>query len=169
MRRLGLVSLAAGLLLVSLASPVAAARTRVQIPVGDLDLTIDAGFCGFPVSVEDVAGSIVESSMQRKEVFDDRYTWRTVTRLTNVDDPANWIQISFHSVVRATTHADGSTTIQGINDGIVWYADGDPSELPAGVWLISHGRFTEEYDASGALLQATLQAGKVTDICAALS
>jgi hypothetical protein len=171
MRRAIIAAISSGLLLVALVSPAAAAqKVREQVPIGDFDITIEAGQgCSFPVLIQDLAGSIVYTSVERHGTLHERIPWRTTTRLTNGLDDTKWMEFTFMSVIDAEVQPDGSALVVGRNDVIVWYAAGAPSEFGEGVWLINHGQAVEEYDPDGNLVNASLLSGEVTDVCAALS
>ncbi len=62
--------------------------------------------------------------------------------------------------------ADGSLVVQGTGFLFAWYAEGDDSDLPAGLWLV-HGRVTETYAADGTFIRATFS-GNAIDACEAI-
>lgn len=166
------------LLLLVFAAPAAAQtpiderRVREQLPLGTLDVTVEAGDgCDFPVLIEDVAGKItyVFITEDRHGNVLDRIIWHTTTRLTNVDDPSRSIETQFDSYGNGLFRPDGSANLRFRNDAIVWYAEGDPADLGPGMFLIDHGVIIEELGADGALISSDFRSGTVTDVCAALS
>ena len=175
MRRLVPVLLAA-LLLVALAGPVAAARPEgkgpVDVPVGSYDfvITSDIGCAGFDVLVEDIAGRITEISVGNDRLISQ---FRTITRYTRLDatgEPtAASFEREFHSLGAYTFHPDGSFSIVGSNDVLVWGADTEVLGLADGIWLIDHGRVQIHYDATGEPTGGRLYSGATIDVCAALS
>jgi len=175
MRRLVPVVLAA-LLLAALAAPVAAARPEgkgpVDVPVGSYDfvITSDIGCEGFDVLVEDIAGSITEISVGNDRLISQ---FRTTTRYTRLDAsgaPTDAsFERSFHSLGSLTFHPDGSFSIVGANDVLVWGADTAVLGLDDGIWLIDRGRVAVQYDAAGEPTGGRLYSGTTIDVCAALS
>ena len=170
MRRLLSVLLAA-LLLAALAGPVAAARPEgkgpVDVPVGSLDFTIttDIGCADFDVLVEDVAGRITEISVGNDRLISQ---FRTITRYTNVETDASF-EREFHSLGAFTFRPDGTFSISGSNDVLVWGADTAVLGLDDGIWLIDHGRLVIDYNAAGEPISGRLYSGATIDVCGALS
>lgn len=169
---------AAILLLFVFAAPVAAQtpiderRVREDVPLGALDITVEAGEgCDFPVLIEDIAGKItyVFITEDRHGNLHDRIIWHTTTRLTNVDDPSKSFETQYDSYGTAVIRPDGSGTIRFRNDAIVWYAEGEPADLGPGMFLIDHGVIVEELAPDGSVLGSDHRSGDVTDVCAALS
>ena len=170
MRRLASVPLAALLLGALVGTAVAAPPDPtgpVDIPVGSLDFTItsDIGCEGFDVLVEDISGRITTIS-----VGNDRFIsqFRTVTQYTNTESGATFSR-EFHSLGVFTFHSDGSFSITGANDALVWGPDTVPLGLEWGIWLIDHGRVEVHYDADGNVIGGRLFSGETIDVCAALS
>ena len=170
MRRIPSIGLAL-LLLLAVAAPVAAARPEgkgpVDVPVGSLDfvITTDIGCADFDVLVEDIAGSIKEISVGNGRLISQ---FRTVTRYTNLETGASF-ERQFHSLGSLLERPDGTITIYGSNDVLVWGADVVPLGLADGIWLIDHGRIEVTYDAAGDVIGGKFYSGDTLDVCAALS
>jgi hypothetical protein len=141
------------------------------VPVGSLDfiITSDIGCEGFDVLVEDVAGSITEISVGNDRLISQ---FRSVTRYTRLDSSGAPTDASFerpfHSLGALTFHPDGSLTITGANDVLVWGPDTVPLGLDDGIWLIDHGRLVIHYDAAGDVAGGKLYSGTTIDVCEAL-
>lgn len=176
MRRLVFLGFTA-LLALALAAPVLAAptpiderRVRTDVPLGTYDVTLEAEFCGFELSVADVAGSITDVFIteDRHGNVLGRTIFHTITRYTNLDT-GEWFERRYDSVSNVLIRPDGTERVIGRNDFFTWYAEGEDADLGPGVWLIDHGRVVEEYDADGNIVSADYQQGDVLDICGALS
>lgn len=170
MRRLGPV-LFAPMLLVALATPALAAppadRGPIDIPVGsyDFSITSDIGCAGFDVLVEDIAGRITEIAIGNDQLISQ---FRTTTRYTNLETGASFVR-DFHSLGTYVFHADGSFSLTGSNDVLVWVPDTGALGLSDGIWLIDHGRTVVHYDATGDAVGGRLYSGALIDVCDALS
>ena len=177
MRRVVSVLLASTFL-IALATPVAAQtpiderRVREDVPLGAFDITLPAGeFCDFPLLIEDVSGDItfVFITEDRHGNVLERIIFHTVARYTNTDTGDSFEE-PYNSVGNLLFRVDGTSRTIARNDALVWYAEGDPSDLGPGVWLIDHGRVVEEYAADGSVVSARVdEAGEVIDVCAELS
>lgn len=175
MRRLAALTLAT-LLSLALSAPVAAARPEgvgpVDIPVGSYDFTItsDIGCAGFDVLVEDIAGRITEISVGNDQLISQ---FRVISRYTRLDAQGERTSATFerpfHSLGVWKSRADGSLTLTGSNDVLVWGEDVVPLGLSDGIWLIDRGRVVVHYDAAFNVTGGRLYSGQTIDVCALLS
>lgn len=178
MRRVISVLLASTLLIV-MATPVAAdatpvdeRRQRVDVPLSDTFVELGPEYCGFPLTVEDISGKVthVFITEDRHGNVLERRIFHTVAEYTNLDTGASF-QRRYDSVVNVIIRpSEGTAKVILRNDALVWYLDGEPSELGPGVWLIDKGRVVEEFHFELGLTSSRVdEAAEVFDVCAMLS
>jgi hypothetical protein len=55
-----------------------------------------------------------------------KHTWSTLTSTNTDGAPAKWSQFADRSVQMSGTWGGATVTLQGSNDGLVWFTLGDP-------------------------------------------
>ncbi len=169
MRRRLVSLLAAAVLLLGVAAPVAAQGPETNwlpeevIPFG-------SEFCGFPVLLEDHFAKVKELIFPPDEKGNQRIIVSGVYKstLTN-ESTGESMRINIPGKLAIHFDADGSSVWHGSGNILVWYTpdQADESELGSGLFLV-RGRVTEVYDAEFNLIEATYT-GHVTDLCAELA
>jgi hypothetical protein len=167
MRR-SLSLLAAALLLVALAAPVAAAGPE-RFWTEESELSFGPEYCGFPAQLVD------SFSANKSLVFppDTDGNVRIISpgvirsTLTNLDSDAS-TRLNLGGKITIRIAGDGSAHVRGSGTIFLWYS---PTEAPvaetgAGLFLL-HGHATEVYSVEGALLSAEYT-GRLIDLCAEL-
>ncbi|MEJ7804208.1 MAG: hypothetical protein WKH68_12700 [Candidatus Limnocylindria bacterium] len=112
--------LLASTFLIALAAPVAAQtpiderRVRESVRLGSADFTLEAEFCGFPVLVEDISGTItgvfITEDRHGNILFRDIF--HTVARYTNLEGTLR-SNCGYDSVVNGLFRTDGTVRLIG--------------------------------------------------------
>ena len=167
MRRL-ISLLAAALLLLALAAPVAAQGPE-RSWTEESELSFGPEYCGFPAQLVDTFSANKALVFPPDGDGNSRIILAGVIKstLTNLDTEAA-TDVVLGGKINIFIRADGSAHVRGSGSIFVWYS---PTEAPvtetgAGLFLV-HGRATETYSAEGELLSADYT-GRLIDLCAEL-
>ena len=167
MRRL-ISLLAAALLLLALAAPVAAQGPE-RSWTEETELSFGPEYCGFPAQLVDTFSANKALVFPPDGDGNSRIVLAGVIKstLTNLDTEAT-TDVVLGGKINIFIGTDGSARVRGSGSIFLWYS---PTEAPvtetgAGLFLV-HGRATETYSAEGELLSADYT-GQLIDLCAAL-
>jgi hypothetical protein len=157
---------AAAITLLILAAPAALAAPPEHGPIVAPPVEFAEGeVCVDPVKFENLTLRGKDTAFAPAPDGDERYVSRGsgVSRVTNLaTDETYTIRAGVRFAI--TTAADGSFRVDARGkDFILWYYEGDDSELSPGLYQVS-GTATEWYTADGSFIRATYS-GVATDLC----
>lgn len=153
------VLVVAGLLFASGAT--AERPERSFLPADD---QVISGACSFDVAFETLANN------EFGTLFGDgRFliTGKLKTRVTNLDNPAKWIDLNISGPGVVTSTADGGFVVQAWGVWLFWFLAGDLGPGSSGMLVLTKGPATLAGDAGGNLSFAP--ARNTTDLCALLA
>jgi hypothetical protein len=122
--------------------------------------------CSFPVHGE------VLVNRQKITVFSDGrqlVTGAFVSQWTNTDNDET-IVTNAPGPLTFTPNDDGTTSLVGTGQNVYFFFPGDLGPGEPGALLLLDGHTSEQFDATGALVQGSFtHSGSAVDLCAALS
>jgi hypothetical protein len=174
MRRLVPLLLAA-LLALAVSTPVAAGGRPEKSNNDPIIQGADvfAGTCAFPVQLEDHFASsrnflfpVADDGSQRLSIAGGYKS-----TFTNLDEPEKTLDLTFFGHLELTFNPDGTTTLRGGGQVILWTADPVDAAMygvEPGIYFIK-GRIEAVVDENFIAIEPAKVRGTVTDICALLA